>query len=141
MNTTRSRINFPGDTPPTSAGILYTMKQGTRLTNTRKPAVPEREHGTSGNRLLFGDCLNLINDIDTHSVDLIATDPPYGIGFGNNPWDSKNIPDWDILAEEFHRVLKPSGNLIIFQGWSNVMKTHAKLDAYFELKIGLSTTE
>ena len=31
-------------------------------------------------------------------------------------------------------MLKPNGNLVIFQGWSNVMKTHSEIGKLFELK-------
>ena len=37
------------------------------------------------NGLLYkGDCLNILEKIPTHSIDLILTDPPYGINFTNS---------------------------------------------------------
>ena len=33
-------------------------------------------------KLLNGDCLELIKDIEDYSIDLVVTDPPYNIGCG-----------------------------------------------------------
>lgn len=86
------------------------------------------------NNIYLGDCIDLLKEIKSSSIDLIATDPPYEIFFEKHEWDSKNSLDWDTLREEFFRVLKPNGTLIIFQGWSNVMDTHKKLSTRFFLK-------
>jgi site-specific DNA-methyltransferase (adenine-specific) len=48
------------------------------------------------NKIYQGDCLELMKSIDDKSIDLVLTDPPYGVNYRNNEWD-KNIPDW--LAE------------------------------------------
>jgi DNA modification methylase len=34
-----------------------------------------------GNALMFGDCLEHMKNIEANSVDMILTDPPYGINF------------------------------------------------------------
>jgi site-specific DNA-methyltransferase (adenine-specific) len=78
------------------------------------------------------DCLKYLPKIGDNSIDLIAIDPPYEIGFENNEWDKQNL-DWDELSSQFLRILKPTGNLIIFQGWSNVSKTKEILDKHFTL--------
>lgn len=44
------------------------------------------------NKLYHGDCLQLMRDIPSHSVDLILADPPYGILNKSNPdaqWDKE----------------------------------------------------
>ena len=84
--------------------------------------------------LLHGDCNSLIKTIETGSIDLIATDPPYEINFENNGWDKPNSLNWNFLATEFRRILKPDGSLLIFQGWSQVCETKGILDKYFFLK-------
>jgi site-specific DNA-methyltransferase (adenine-specific) len=78
------------------------------------------------------DCINFLPKIENESIDLIAIDPPYEIGYGNNEWDKQQL-DWEFLSKEFLRVLKPTGNLVIFQGWSNVSKTKDILDSNFIL--------
>lgn len=73
--------------------------------------------------LLNGDCLELVKEIETDSVDLIATDPPYFLGMTHNghkgAFQDLAIcrPFWESLAEEFKRVLKPDGEFYIFTDW------------------------
>ncbi len=81
--------------------------------------------------IYFGDANQLIKDVEDQSIDLIATDPPYGINFEKHDWDRPDGLNWHRLALEFKRVLKPSGNLIVFQGWSHVAETKMILDNYF----------
>jgi len=48
-------------------------------------------HHTNGNpsgRLLHGDCIALLRTLRPDSVDLVCTDPPYGIGFRGQEWDT-----------------------------------------------------
>ena len=59
------------------------------------------------------DCLKFLSDLETDSVDLIITDPPYFIGFDRGKgWDSqwaneKDYLDWCALwIKECSRVLK-----------------------------------
>ena len=39
--------------------------------------------------LYNGDCLELMKNIPDGSVDLVLTDPPYGIGISKNPFRGK----------------------------------------------------
>lgn len=63
---------------------------------------------------IIGDCLSedgfSMKDIPDDSVDLIVTDPPYGIT--KNEWD--NAPDWGALATLFKRILVWNGQIAIF---------------------------
>jgi DNA modification methylase len=59
------------------------------------------------NRILHGDSLDLLKDLDDNSVDSIVTDPPYGYSFMGKDWD-KALPSIDIW-KECVRVLKPGG--------------------------------
>lgn len=84
--------------------------------------------------LFNGDCLEVMKGIPDGSVDLILTDPPYNISRdscflrGKNPakkgdvflikhdfgeWDRKPL-DLNILFNEFNRILKRGGTLLIF---------------------------
>jgi site-specific DNA-methyltransferase (adenine-specific) len=84
------------------------------------------------NKLYNADCTDILSSIDNESVDLIAVDPPYEIFFEKNEWDKK-VLDWNTLCEEYFRILKPTGNLIVFQGWSNVSETKTILEKKFNL--------
>lgn len=39
-------------------------------------------------RVMQGDCREVLRTLDTESVDACVTDPPYGLGFMGNDWDS-----------------------------------------------------
>ncbi len=52
-----------------------------------------------------GDALDLLCEVPADSVDLIATDPPYGISFMGKQWD-KALPDPAIWRDAL-RVAKP----------------------------------
>ncbi len=84
------------------------------------------------NKILNDDCLNILSKIDDNSIDLIAIDPPYEIDYDNNDWDTKQL-NWSILSDEYYRILKSTGNLVIFQGWSNVCETKSILEQKFIL--------
>lgn len=60
-------------------------------------------------------------------VDAIITDPPYNIN--QTDWD--NGFDLSEIIPLCKQILKPNGNLILFQGWSNVCETKQLLDKYF----------
>jgi site-specific DNA-methyltransferase (adenine-specific) len=71
--------------------------------------------------LLHADSLELLPELPENSVDAIITDPPYGIGFGGEAWDSGTLTkaatfqSWtSAWAHEALRVLKPGGWLAAF---------------------------
>ena len=77
------------------------------------------------NILINGDCLEVMKEIPSGSIDLILTDPPYGTV--SNMCSSeefqhgmKNKTDWDIALDtkkmfsECERVLRENGTLILF---------------------------
>ncbi|MGI9347200.1 MAG: DNA-methyltransferase [Gammaproteobacteria bacterium] len=98
------------------------------------PLSASMHKGAGVSKVIKGDCNDLLATIKTASVDLIATDPPYEIGFEKHGWDVYGGLNWAFLAAEFERVLKPTGTLIVFQGWSNVCETKAVLDGKLTLK-------
>jgi len=73
------------------------------------------------NKVLHGDCLELMKDIPDKSIDLILTDPPYEI---------KNM---SMYFNEMVRVLKNSGSVYIFgnkniiaEYWFSQLKIYKK---------------
>lgn len=56
-------------------------------------------------RIIQGDCLEGMAQMDGSSVDLVVTDPPYGYSFMGKDWD-KAVPSVDVWKECL-RVLKP----------------------------------
>jgi DNA modification methylase len=59
-------------------------------------------------KLMHGDCLDLMRTIEPGSVDLIATDLPYGTTACK--WDS--VIPFELLWDNVKRVLKPSGAFV-----------------------------
>lgn len=57
------------------------------------------------NKTCNGDALEEIKKLTDNSVDLLCTDPPYGMSFMGKDWD-KALPDPEVFKECF-RVLKP----------------------------------
>ncbi len=59
------------------------------------------------NRTENGNCFDLLSVIEPASVDLIFSDSPYVTALNDlNDWN--DVLDWNRLAVEFDRVLKPS---------------------------------
>ena len=87
--------------------------------------------------LIFDDCFNYLSTLESNSIDLILTDPPYDIskksGFSSGKmskftqisidfgyWDTEI--DLDTLFKEYHRVLRKGGTLILFYDvWKSTM--------------------
>jgi len=57
-----------------------------------------------------GDCLEVMQGIETGSVDAIITDPPYGITACK--WDS--VIPFEPMWEQLHRIIKPNGAIVLF---------------------------
>lgn len=65
-------------------------------------------------RIIHDDCLHALRQMPAESVDLICTDPPYGLGFMNIKWDQE-LPSVEIWRELL-RVLKPGGFAFVMSG-------------------------
>lgn len=57
------------------------------------------------NKILLGDCLELMNDISDNQIDMILSDLPYNIT--RNHWDV--IIPLEPLWKQYWRILKPNG--------------------------------
>lgn len=94
-----------------------------------------------------GNSNDLIKQISDNSVDLLLTDPPYNIGkhsTGNillpgRTAMNNDVAEWDWIdfnpedwAEEFIRVLKPTGNLFIFTSYNQLGRWYNCLDHRFD---------
>ena len=67
---------------------------------------------TGGITLFHGDCFDRMKEIADGSVDMILTDPPYGVTCC--AWD--NVQPFEPMWEEFRRIIKPNGCIAIFAG-------------------------
>lgn len=82
--------------------------------------------------LINEDCITAMNKMikDGVKIDAIIADVPYNIKQAT--WDSE-FPIEEAIECCSH-LLKENGNIIIFQGWSNVIKTKLQMDKYFKIK-------
>jgi site-specific DNA-methyltransferase (adenine-specific) len=55
------------------------------------------------------DCIHGMRRIEKESIDLILTDPPYGVT--ECGWDSCLPPD--SLFEQYNRIIKPNGAILL----------------------------
>jgi site-specific DNA-methyltransferase (adenine-specific) len=69
---------------------------------------------TNGGKLYHGDCLKIMRNIKSASIDSLITDPPYGLNFMGKKWDY-DVPSVKIW-QECLRVLKPGAHALIFAG-------------------------
>ena len=84
-------------------------------------------------KLLLGDCIDKLKELDDNSVDSIVTDPPYGLSFMGKTWDY-DVPSQEIF-EECLRVLKPGGHLLSFAGSRTYHRMAVRVeDAGFEIR-------
>ena len=60
-------------------------------------------------KLMQGDCLELMKEIPSGSVDIVLTDPPYGTTACK--WDS--IIPLDKMWEQLKRIIKPNGAIVL----------------------------
>lgn len=76
------------------------------------------------NKIIHGDCVELLKNMPNNCIDLIITDPPYGdnVAYG---WNNKKIknnknPLINCLAlAEFYRILKKNSSVYIFTNWKH----------------------
>jgi DNA modification methylase len=66
------------------------------------------------NKLLQGDCLQIMPTLAENSIDTIITDPPYGLTFMGKEWD-RGVPGEPFWREAL-RVAKPGAFLLAFGG-------------------------
>lgn len=97
--------------------------------------------------VINADSRDIIKHIPDNSIDFILTDPPYNLGkhsTGNIPLPGRtpmnnDVADWDLInfnpedwAEEFIRILKPTGNLFIFTSYNQLGRWYNCLDHRFD---------
>ena len=97
--------------------------------------------------ILRADSRDIIKRIPDNSIDFILTDPPYNLGqhsTGNIPLPGRSamnndVAEWDMIdfnpeewADEFIRILKPTGNLFIFTSYNQLGRWYNCLDHRFD---------
>ena len=79
------------------------------------------------------DCLNVLREMPSNSVDSIVSDPPYGISFMAKKWDY-DVPSVEVWKEAL-RVLKHGGHALIACGTRTQHRMVCNIeDAGFEVR-------
>lgn len=66
-------------------------------------------------KLLKGDCLEIMKDIDSESIDMILSDLPYSSRKRKTTWNEWDCEiDLDLLWKEYNRVIKENGAIVLF---------------------------
>ena len=73
-----------------------------------------------GIEIYCGDCLDVMQGLENNSVDVIITDPPYGINIANNPFRQKFAKkSWDgspMSNKQLSEIMRVGDNQFIFGG-------------------------
>ena len=78
------------------------------------------------NQIIHGDCVNVMKDIPSESVDLIVTDPPYRVNYQDR--SGRHVPNDNTLqwlepaCKEMYRVLKSGSFCVSFYGFTNIYR-------------------
>lgn len=92
-----------------------------------QPATPDQPEQPSFRviardywQLYHADCLELLRTLPSDSIDLVLTDPPYGVDYDTKAWDQTFDDSTAVFSflpgvfKELHRVLKPGAHFYIF---------------------------
>jgi len=83
-------------------------------------------------KLVHGDSLDVLKEMEANTVDTIITDPPYGLSFMGKKWDY-DVPSVELWTECL-RVLKPGGTMLCFAGSKTQHRMAVNVeDAGFEI--------
>jgi len=101
----------------------------------RNDRIMEHEGKIKMIKLIQGDCLEKMKDLEDNSVDAVITDPPYELGFMGKKWDNTGIANNVEVWRECLRVLKPGGHLFAFGVQEHIIAWLSAIeDAGFEVR-------
>lgn len=89
-------------------------------------ATSQQQMNLPTNRILKGDCIQVMHQLPAGSVDFVLTDPPYLVNYlDRNGRSLQNDSNADWLKPAFaeaYRVLKPDSFMVAFYSWTKVDK-------------------
>ncbi|HBK71496.1 MAG TPA: site-specific DNA-methyltransferase [Flavobacteriaceae bacterium] len=83
------------------------------------------------NKVIQGDCLNVMQNIPDNSIDMVLCDLPYGTT--QNKWDS--VIDLDKLWKQYNRIVKSNGAIVLTSQGVFTAKLILSNEKYFKYKI------
>lgn len=105
----------------------------------KKSLYYKTKHGAA----YLGDSLELLKEVKSDSIDLICTSPPFALlrkkKYGNE--SSESYVEWFLqFSKHFHRVLKPTGSLIIDIGGTWIKGQPTRSLYHYELLLKLCSS-
>ena len=86
-------------------------------------------------KLYHGNMLDMLEVIESNTIDSIITDPPYELNFMNKGWDNSGIAFQPSTWQKCYEVLKPGGYLLAFGGSRTFHRIACAIeDAGFEIR-------
>lgn len=91
------------------------------------------------NKILNDDCMNILKQLPDKCIDLVLTDPPYGMNFCSNYREKKyehieNDDNLDWLSgwcKEINRIRKDDAHIYIFCSWHKVDVFKQEVEKFF----------
>ena len=84
------------------------------------PQITEAEPSASvgAHRLICGDCLSVLPDLDGGTADVVVTSPPYNLGLSYGGYNDRRAEDEYLdwltdMAREIRRVMKPDASFFL----------------------------
>lgn len=95
---------------------------------------------THTNNIYLGDCINVMQQLENNSIDLIVTDPPYLVNYqdrtGRKIVNDVNH-DWlEPAFTDMYRILRNNSFAISFYGWNHVEKFMTACGGLFVMMVG-----
>lgn len=91
------------------------------------------------NKLILGECLEVMKKMPSNSIDLIITDPPYGDNiayYGNKTIENNENPLLNCIAlVECYRVLRKNKTMYNFTNWKHLPFLTEFISKYTKFKI------
>ena len=83
------------------------------------------------NTIHLGNCFDLLPQIDSKSIDLVFTDPPYTKSLIElyKKWNEEL--DFRVLAWFFNRILKDNGRVCIFADFDTAFEVYSDFQKFF----------
>lgn len=118
------------------------------LVERRKKEMEKIKDEWGKGEFLLGDARDLVEKLEDNSVDVIITDPPYGIEFKSNFREGIDIVSCEIenddldealkliddVLEKLERKLKDDGHLYLFCTWKTYPDVRNVVEKYFRIK-------
>ena len=128
--------------------IIQNINNGAFKTlNQVKSKVDTLNQGAK-NKLINGDCISELENIEDNSIDVVITDPPYGINYKSNKSNYSNtvtkkgllnddasaISIFDNVCNVLNKKVKDDSHLYFFIDWKNYCEFKNIASKYFQIK-------